>query len=277
VQNLEIVCHATIHEKTQDMHRLLNIGPKPNITIYGTVARNKKRYSSDFVNPNPAQLLCDSITTVLNKNNIELKNKTFKKSQLADTLLLVDYQSPSLQDIVISLLDRSDNMFTEAVLRAIAVGAGKEATANNGIDEVHALWKSKGIDTTPLFQRDGSGLARNGRASARFFTQMLRQVNADSTIINVKFPSLMTKLGVNAHIGKKIKDSAMKGKIASKSGSMSDVQCYVGYFPADNPKYTWACLVNNWQGARAHLKDEIEVLLLNLFAGLNSTETPVEQ
>ncbi len=274
VRNLEVVCHATIGDK-QDMHRLLNIGPNPNILLYGSIKRSDKRYISDFVNPLPAQLLCDSIDAALHNANIRVRHKHHHHAD-ADTVLVMQYRSPQLKNIVESLLDRSDNMFTEAVLRALAVHNGKEASAANGIAVIDSLWRTKGLDTKPLFQRDGSGLARNGRASAHFFTQMLRQVNADSTAIGVAMPSLMTHLGVSGNIGQRIKKSPLKGKIASKSGSMSDVQCYVGYFPAENPQYSWAILVNNWHGSRANLKDEIELLLLNLFSGLDTQSSPAD-
>lgn len=274
VRNLEVVCHATIGDK-QDMHRLLNIGPNPNILLYGSIKRSDKRYISDFVNPLPAQLLCDSIDAALHNADIRVRHKHHHHAD-ADTVLVMQYRSPQLKKIVESLLDRSDNMFTEAVLRALAVHNGKEASAANGIAVIDSLWRTKGLDTKPLFQRDGSGLARNGRASAHFFTQMLRQVNADSTAIGVTMPSLMTHLGVSGNIGQRIKKSPLKGKIASKSGSMSDVQCYVGYFPAENPQYSWAILVNNWHGSRANLKDEIELLLLNLFSGLDTQSSPAD-
>ena len=274
VRNLEVVCHATIGDK-QDMHRLLNIGPNPNILLYGSIKRSDKRYISDFVNPLPAQLLCDSIDAALHNADIRVRHKHHHHAD-ADTVLVMQYRSPQLKKIVESLLDRSDNMFTEAVLRALAVHNGKEASAANGLAVIDSLWRTKGLDTKPLFQRDGSGLARNGRASAHFFTQMLRQVNADSTAIGVAMPSLMTHLGVSGNIGQRIKKSPLKGKIASKSGSMSDVQCYVGYFPAENPQYSWAILVNNWHGSRANLKDEIELLLLNLFSGLDTQSSPAE-
>ena len=274
VRNLEVVCHATIGDK-QDMHRLLNIGPNPNILLYGSIKRSDKRYISDFVNPLPAQLLCDSIDAALHNADIRVRHKHHHHAD-ADTVLVMQYRSPQLKKIVESLLDRSDNMFTEAVLRALAVHNGKEASAANGLAVIDSLWRTKGLDTKPLFQRDGSGLARNGRASAHFFTQMLRQVNADSTTIGVAMPSLMTHLGVSGNIGQRIKKSPLKGKIASKSGSMSDVQCYVGYFPAENPQYSWAILVNNWHGSRANLKDEIELLLLNLFSGLDTQSSPAE-
>ena len=276
IGNCQVISHARVGD-VQNMYRLLNIGPNPNIILYGDIRRSDKRYVDDFVNPNPAQLLCDSIEHSLKAADIDVKNKRIKPEDLQDTLLVVDHRSPQLTRIVASLLDRSDNMFTEALLRAIARNDGKDATAANGMAAVKRLWESKGIDTKPLFQRDGSGLARNGKATARFFAQMLRQAYADSVATGVRLASLMTHLGVTGNIGKQIKNSPLKGKIASKSGSMGDVQCYVGYFPADCPKYTWAVLVNNWQGSRSHLKDEIETLLLNLFTQRKGESRPADE
>ena len=276
IGNCQVISHARVGD-VQNMYRLLNIGPNPNIILYGDIRRSDKRYVDDFVNPNPAQLLCDSIEHSLKAADINVHNNRIKPEDLQDTLLVVDHRSPQLTRIVASLLDRSDNMFTEALLRAIARNDGKEATAANGMAAVKRLWESKGIDTKPLFQRDGSGLARNGKATARFFAQMLRQANADSVATGVRLASLMTHLGVTGNIGKQIKNSPLKGKIASKSGSMGDVQCYVGYFPADCPKYTWAVLVNNWQGSRSHLKDEIETLLLNLFTQRKGESRPADE
>jgi len=50
-----------------------------------------------------------------------------------------------------------------------------------------------------------------------------------------------------------------------KSGSMNNVQCFVGYYPARNPRYAWAILANNWNGTRAQLKEMMGELLINLF------------
>ena len=77
--------------------------------------------------------------------------------------------------------------------------------------------------------------------------------------------SLMTRLGVTGNIGQRIKKSPLAGKIASKSGSMSDVQCFTGYYPADKPEYTVTILVNNFVCPRAMLRRNIEQLLVELF------------
>ena len=70
---------------------------------------------------------------------------------------------------------------------------------------------------------------------------------------------------MNAKIGDWMRESSLSTHIAVKSGSMRDVQCYVGYYPADEPQYAWAVLVNNWHGSRPNLKNMIDLLLINIF------------
>lgn len=274
--HLQVDCHAVTGD-AQDLHRLLNLGAEPGVTLFGTVKRSDTRYSDLFTNPTPAQTLCDSLASTLALRGIALKHKRVKPRQLADTLTLLQHHSPRLSDIIHSLLLRSDNMYTECLLRAIAARATGRATAAEGIRQVHKFWQSKGIDTRPLFMRDACGLARNGKATAALLTAILSQCENDAPQLGIHLSSLMTHLGTNGNISNAIKQSPLCGQIASKSGSMSDVQCYVGYFPADKPRYTWAILVNNFLGTRAQLKNDIEQLLITLFSNDTASKEQVNE
>ena len=46
---------------------------------------------------------------------------------------------------------------------------------------------------------------------------------------------------------------------------MTDVQCFVGYYPASEPQYAFAVLVNNYNCSRKELKNLIDRLLINIF------------
>ena len=180
-------------------------------------------------------------------------------------------------------------MFTDGVLRAVARQAGREVTARAGAQVVDSLWRSKGIDTQALFQYDGSGLSAHNRASSRFFVEMLSYM-AKHPAEGVFLSQLMPE--VRRRIGKLIPDTPLatnlvvkSGSIArdissmpqplsrifmytlrsEKSGSINNVQTFVGYFPAKRPRYAWALLVNNWNGTRSALRDRMDVLLISLF------------
>mgnify|MGYP004443543771 FL=1 len=241
-------------------------GKYPSLMLWGTVRREKTPWTSLVANPIPAITLCDSIKATLKANSIKFKEKHIKHRNAPDTILIAEYQSPRLAEILNSLLLRSDNMFTDAVLKALGYRCGSAGTRTEGIKVVKTLWKRKGIDTDPLFMFDGCGLARSGKATGRFFTQMLSQVERDAAHIRLHLSSIMTCVGKTGKIGKLIPSTALNGKIASKSGSMTDVLCYVGYFPADKPKYAFAVLVNNFHGSFANLQNQIDQLLISTFA-----------
>ena len=186
--------------------------------------------------------------------------------------LLVLHKSPELVEIITSLLDRSDNMFAHALLRAIGAREWEMKSLPImtsdidavGVAEVKRWLELQGIDTEPLFMRDGSGLARGNKASVGFFGDMLTMM-ADRRFDGVRLCDLMPKAA--DRVGKTLEKNPLSDRIVIKSGSMRHVQCYVGYFPAEQPRYAFAVLVNNFNCSRASIRDQIGTFLCNLFEG----------
>ena len=81
-----------------------------------------KNYQDTYANPTPAPMLVDSVEQALYRSNIRFKRdeKAYENvGDKAERTLLVLHKSPELTEIITSLLDRSDNMFAHALLRAI--------------------------------------------------------------------------------------------------------------------------------------------------------------
>ena len=234
----------------------------PAIVLTGTASDTT--YYFDVANPCPDALLLDSLAHSLSRENIKVGNRNIVKG--GHRWLLLNHKSPVLTDIISSLLERSDNMFTEALLRAIAVNSSREPLDSEGVAVIDSLFSARGIDATGKFQYDGSGLARNNKASVQFFADMLTYMSSRRFgSKQLRLVDLMPRIGVNAKIGDWLKETSLSTHIAVKSGSMRDVQCYVGYYPADDPQYAWAVLVNNWHGTRPNLKNMIDRLLIGIF------------
>ncbi|MGN0212880.1 MAG: D-alanyl-D-alanine carboxypeptidase/D-alanyl-D-alanine-endopeptidase [Muribaculaceae bacterium] len=283
VEGIDINSHIVLGDKGDtlpvDYIEAIMDYDTPAINLWGGTHRSVLRYADTFANPAPHLLLCDSIERRLDAADIAIRRKRIDAGTLTDTLLLLDYRSPQLTDILKSLLHRSDNMFTEMVLRAVAAADGNMALPKFAIAKVDSLWKAHGVSTDALFMYDGSGLARNGRASARFLCELLRAVYADRDTLGTDFSTLMPVAGLDGTLKSLLRGTALEGRIALKSGSMGDVQCFAGYYPATNPKYSVAVLVNNFNGTRRLLRRNIETLLLELFArhdecGENADDIP---
>ena len=233
-----------------------------------------KSYRNTYANPTPAPMLVDSVEHALISNGINYQRDVEARAALtdADSVMLVLHKSPELTEIITSLLDRSDNMFAHALLRAIAARDWELKGYDNlpsdldqvGVAAVKRWLELQGIDTEPLFMRDGSGLARANKASVGFFGDMLTMM-AHRRFDGIRLCDLMPKAA--DRVGKTLEKNPLSDRIVLKSGSMRHVQCFVGYYPADEPRYAFAVLVNNYTCSRASIKDQIGTFLCNLFEG----------
>ena len=94
------------------------------------------------------------------------------------------------------MLDRSDNMFTHALLRAVGIQNGwrGDGIDQAGVEGVKRVLAKLGVDTEALFMRDGSGLARAGKASPYLLASMLTAV-VDKEYNGRRLCDLMPKAG----------------------------------------------------------------------------------
>lgn len=232
-----------------------------------------KTFSNTYANPTPAPMLADSLDRALRASGCQLSAPSEAPAESKkERTLLVLHKSPELTEIITSLLDRSDNMFAHALLRAIGARdyevRSMDCTPSDldiiGVAAVKRWLEQQGISTEPLFMRDGSGLARANKASVNFFGDMLTMM-AHRRFDGVRLCDLMPKAVGRA--GNTLKANPLSNKIVLKSGSMRHVQCFVGYYPAEEPRYCFAVLVNNFTCSQASIREQIGVFLCNLFEG----------
>ena len=266
VPGLKLVDRTTYSRNGRSLDCTADYGT-PAIVVRGHV--DARHHGFTAANPLPASLFTSELQRALEQAGITVGGKRVAGG---DRSLLLTHHSVPLPDIIRSLLDRSDNMMAHALLRAIAARDSSFIAARDGgtpydldpigVAAVKRCLQSLGIDTEPLFMRDGSGLARANKSSARFFTEMLR-VAETRDYNGVKLRHLMPEAG--KRVGEPLTGSPLAGEIVLKSGSMSDVQCYVGYWPASEPRYCWAVLANNYTCPRRVLRGGLGQLLVNLF------------
>ncbi len=234
-----------------------------------------KSYKDTYANPIPAPMLEDSVerallraTDIRYTPDIEVS----EGAQASTRTLLVVHKSPELTEIITSLLDRSDNMFAHALLRAIGAREwevkDQEHMPSNldaiGVAAVKRWLEQQGVNAESLFMRDGSGLARANKAPVNFFGDLLTMM-AHRRFDGVRLCDLMPKAAGRA--GNTLKSNPLSDLIVLKSGSMRHVQCYVGYYPAEEPHYAFAVLVNNFTCSQAGIREQIGTFLCNLFEG----------
>ena len=265
VPGVEVLNRMNYQAKGENIDFALEYG-NPGLVLMGDVCPGS--YNLTASNPAPAALLADSVAHSLVRAGIQMIDcDDLKAVERGHKDLLLTHESVELTEIVESLLDRSDNMFTHALLRAVAIHNGwrNGEIDRAGVEGVKRVLKSFGLDTDALFMRDGSGLARAGKASPYLLASMLTAV-AEKEYNGKRLCDLMPKAG--NRMGNVLGGHRLAKQIVLKSGSMTDVQCFVGYYPADKPRYAFALLANNYTCSRADLKAHMSRLLIDLFADM---------
>lgn len=210
--------------------------------------------------PDPAAVFIAELKNVLETKGIRIGRKTVA-APAADETPLYTHRSPAFADIMRSLMVRSDNLFAEGILRAIAPADSRK----NVIKREKEIWATRGINPRYTIINDGSGLTRANRLSARFIADVLEWM-ARSPMAD-DYVSFFPRAGKDGTLRGFLAKTPLEGAVALKTGSVSAVQCYAGYkLDADGkPTHVVVVLVNGFFCPRKQVRQATEDLLLSLF------------
>lgn len=176
--------------------------------------------------------------------------------------LLFTHESPDIEEIMRSCMMRSDNLFAECMLRTYAHLNNLAASPGEGGALEMKEWKRRGADTGGVKIVDGSGLSRSNRVTARFVTDVLRDM-AD----NPYYASFFPLAGQEGTLRNFMKGSRLDSYAALKTGSMNGIQCYAGYLLDDDyvPTHTIVIIINNFRQSRSEARKAAADMLLEIF------------
>lgn len=218
-------------------------------------ASTKARVNTSM--PYPFNVFKATLIKKLKEKGIEVSGKPSDNTTTFTELYV--HRSPALDDILRSLMLRSDNMFAEAIFRKLGT---QYADVDNIAKTIKSLWNDTGMETACWYLRDGSGLSRGNAFSPRLLGNILEYM-ATSTLC-ARYVSLFPKAGINGTMKNFMADTPLKGRLALKTGSMSGVQSYAGYVLDDDgkPTHVVVVMVNNFFCPRKDLKQAISDMLL---------------
>ena len=145
--------------------------------------------------------------------------------------VILEYQSPTLDQLVFWFLNKSINLYGETFVKTMAKEKTQTPTFESGVKYLKNFWKEKGIDGRMINFVDGSGLSPQNYASAKAEVQALLWAKKQPW-----FTSYYDGFPVMAN--------AMK----MKSGSIKDSRGFAGYHASKaGKKYVFAIIMNNYQ------------------------------
>ncbi len=218
--------------------------------------------------PNPALFLVEQLHQKMQGSQLTIDEKPTtthqlyldKKSWENKRTLIHKHESPSLKEIVNYTNIHSVNLFAEALLKRVGLHLEKEASTVAGVKAITTYWRNQGIDTDGFFMQDGSGLSFSNSISAAQLTAILYKIS-QSAYGKVFYESLPIA-GVSGTMYNVGNSGKASNNLRAKSGGMTRVQAYAGYFTsASGEKMTFAIITNRYLGEYSQIKKKLSDLM----------------
>ena len=154
------------------------------------------------------------------------------------------HYSPRLDSIVYWFLQKSVNLYGEALVHTVAHKIIGKANYDSGISIIRDFWVSKGIDKKALNIMDGSGLSPQNRVTAKALVDIMMYARDRPW-----YPAFYDAL-------------PLYNGIKMKSGTIGGAKTYTGYIKSKSGKeYVFAIMVNNFSGSSSMINKKLfEVL-----------------
>ena len=169
--------------------------------------------------------------------------------------------SPFLSLIADVLNKESVNLYAEHFVKELGKRYANKGTTAAGIKVIRDFLGSSGIDTSGIFIEDGSGLSSRNGISPEELVKLLIFMRNKGKHFDI-FYSTLPDAGSGGTLSGYFTDPVFDSNLKAKSGSMTRVRCYAGYFTTQTGRDMAFCiLINNFQGSSKPVINHIEEIL----------------
>jgi len=218
----------------------------------GTIPAGVKDFTVSGAVAYAADQFKTELDSTLKQNNIQVTGNFVTGASLEKQGIkilpaqtnIAAYTSPALDSIVYWFLQKSINLYGECLLKTIVYQEDNDGSTDNGVATLKRFWQQQGIDSSALNIADGSGLSPKNRVTTYALVNALLYAQRQNW-----FLSFHNALPVYNNM-----------KI--KSGTISAVRAFAGYYTASNgKKYVLAIIVNNYDASKGSVTPKIYKVL----------------
>ncbi len=234
--------------------------------IEGTVPVNREDFILKASITDPPMLLANIINQRLEKEGIKISGEpgTFRLEEQKpneELFAIAEISSPPLSYIIEVLNHESVNLYAEHLVKEMGKKMRNSGTTDAGIEVIMEFLNKSMISTTGMFIDDGSGLSPLNSINAREHVNLLIYMKSRSNNFDIYFNSL-PEAGKEGTLKNYFKDPLFESNLKAKSGSMTRVRSYAGYFKTlSGRNLAFSIIVNNYTGSSKYLINNIEEFL----------------
>jgi D-alanyl-D-alanine carboxypeptidase/D-alanyl-D-alanine-endopeptidase (penicillin-binding protein 4) len=207
--------------------------------------------------PDPPLMCATALKEYLAQEGILVKGEArVGEVEIGDEEAVFVQKSPTLAKIVKGTNHRSVNLYADSIFKALT----EKGTTESAVAKLESHWREQGVDMTGFVIHDGSGLSPRDTVTPRQMAMILKKARGHETggVFKDSLP-IAGRSGTMAGFGS---GTVAEGRVWAKSGSLTRVRTYAGYFEGVTGKeFVFAIMINN-EVERS--RDGIEKLVVGL-------------
>jgi D-alanyl-D-alanine carboxypeptidase len=151
--------------------------------------------------------------------------------------VLGEVKSPTVQDMIETLLQHSDNMLAEAITREVAIATGNEPSFAGGVKAVREVLGRNGFPLTGTTMFEGSGLSTNDRVTPQDLGSLVAAATLPagpdgalpprSAQLRALLPGLPVAGGTGS-LADRYQNSDARGWVRAKTGTLDGANSLAG-------------------------------------------------
>jgi len=273
IEGLTFVNHIKSGKKNSGDNGYVYCAPHSfKAELRGTLPAGENEFSIKGSIPDPGLFAVQAFKKYLIDKQIPVEKRVAKLSEKISydkNKMIDDHLSPKLKDIIYIINKKSNNLYTELILKAVTLAKDGIGSTLRGIELMEKFLSENNIDTDALILYDGSGLSRENSITAKLMVDLL-SLNTRK----IYFDDFYNSLGIvgdsndisfftNSGLGTSLEKNAR-----IKSGSIVGVRSYSGYLKDKSGRtIVFSMIANNFKGSGTEV-NKIHLKLMEELANL---------
>jgi len=234
--------------------------------IAGSIPVNREDFVLKAAISDPPLLIAEIFDSMLDSAGITISmypstTRLAKNTIYEVPVTIAEVTSPPLSRIIEVLNHESVNLYAEHLLKEIGKICNGKGTTEAGIEVIYRFLENSGVNPAGMFLEDGSGMSPLDAVTSRGLSELLVFMKNKSEYFS-EFYNSFPDAGKEGTIKSNFKNPVFNSNLRAKSGSMTRVTSYAGYFKSmSGIDMAFSIIVNNFSGPSQRIINGIEELL----------------
>jgi D-alanyl-D-alanine carboxypeptidase/D-alanyl-D-alanine-endopeptidase (penicillin-binding protein 4) len=234
--------------------------------LAGTIPANMDDFILKASITDPPCLIAKMVNDKLEEAGIHIAEdpttvRLLKQNLTEGIIPVTETISPTLSEIIIVLNHESVNLYAEHLIKELGKKYRNKGSTDAGVGVIHEFLNNAGIKTEGMFIEDGSGLSPLNAINAGELVSLLEYMKSHGKYFSEYFASLPDG-GKEGTLKTCFLDPVFSSSLKAKSGSMTRVRSYAGYFTTQSGKnMIFSIIVNNFTGPSKNIISGIENII----------------